>query len=89
MTLWAKKSQFRLAFGDKWNIELVENIDEVEFIVTPTGDLTIDITSYEWSEIEDTLTLIGAETSEFRVRSGRPEFRAVVPRERLPDDYDD
>lgn len=88
MTIWARKSLFEDTFGSKWNVEIDENKDYVVFTIKPKNTATIDINSYEFTDIKRTIDSVGAECSKlcFGKESG---ITVKISREKLPDDYKD
>jgi len=88
MTLWARLYEFQITFGDDWTVTMNESPDEVEYVIQPNENISIDITSYEFEKYKTQLTSIGAKEAEIFYNDTGFGFRTVVPREKLPEDYD-
>lgn len=91
MTIWARTSTFREVFEETdWQVTLEERETEVEFVATAKPPVTIQLDSFEWQHMLETVQAVGQTRAELEISGNQPpEIRVTVPREALPEDYDD
>ena len=92
MTLWAKKSDFELAFNDShifdtdWAVQIREEDSEVVFIIEPTQSCSINVKEFKSSHAFEQMTSCGAKSVELEL-SNDPKFMVTVERSKLPEEY--
>lgn len=89
MTLWARKYEFQITFGEDWDVTMNEYTNKVEYIITADDSISIDLDTTQFREYKTQLTSVGAEKVEMLYDKSEFKFRVVIPRERLPEDYDE
>lgn len=89
MTLWARTYEFQLLFGENWSVNLEEYESDVEYTIMANEGISIDLESSKFNEYHSFLTGVGAEEVEFMYEDSKFGFRLRIPKNRLPNDYDD
>ena len=94
MTLWARKSGFRVNAGENWTVSVSETPEEsVVFTLTPDDSVALDILGPGGYGVETELFSyigsVGATRADMVFESESPRIEVEVPKSRLPEDYMD
>lgn len=87
MTIWAKKSEFQVLFGDKWTVNITEKESKVEFKIIPKTSSNINLELREIDRITAKFKAMGIDKSELFYNNSGFGFKAIIGRNKLPEDY--